>query len=129
MTIKAIRNPVRFLTEKFLAPVSLVRQYRVIAALEDRDGYEGRCWFLLQSRLNPGSLFEVHGSHCSCMGYENQFAPSPTSIAYLKSHHFSALSGQIKAKHLREVVASLEDTHHRYGWEEDNDENDDENDD
>ena len=35
-----------------------------------------------------GKLYEVHGGHCSCYGFEGQFCPEETSLAYLQSDKF-----------------------------------------
>lgn len=35
-----------------------------------------------------GKLYEVHGSHCSCYGFEEQWEPEETSLEYLKSDKF-----------------------------------------
>jgi hypothetical protein len=35
-----------------------------------------------------GKLYENHGSHCSCYGFEDQWAPEETSIEYLQSDKF-----------------------------------------
>lgn len=38
-------------------------------------------------------LFEVHGSHCSCFGFEDQWKPEPTSLTYLRSEKFIFATG------------------------------------
>lgn len=40
-----------------------------------------------------GKLYENHGSHCSCNGFERQWAPEETSIEYLTSDKFMFYSG------------------------------------
>lgn len=44
--------------------------------------YEGDARFLL---IEPatGKFWEIHGSHCSCYGFEGQFVPSECPIEYL----------------------------------------------
>lgn len=39
------------------------------------------------------SLFEVHGSHCSCYGFEDQWSPEKTSLAYFRSKNFHFSTG------------------------------------
>lgn len=55
-------------------------------------GCDSSAWLLLRDRKS-GGLFEVHASHCSCYGFEGQFAPEPTTEAYLKSDKFSFSCG------------------------------------
>lgn len=55
-------------------------------------GCDSSGWFLLQNR-ETGELFEVHGSHCSCYGFEDQFTPEPTTLEYLKSDKFGLFCG------------------------------------
>lgn len=38
-------------------------------------------------------LYEVHGSHCSCMGFEDQWRPERTSLEYFRSTSFSFCTG------------------------------------
>lgn len=67
-------------TKEALAP------FEVLVAIECDHGYESDNWFLLQK---GSRLFENHGSHCSCYGYEDQWKPEPTTRKYLKSKNFS----------------------------------------
>jgi len=53
-------------------------------------GCDSSAWYLLKKGRE---LFEVHGSHCSCMGFEGQFSPEKTTKAYLKSDKFSFSCG------------------------------------
>lgn len=38
-------------------------------------------------------LYEVHGSHCSCYGFEGQWNPEETSLAYFRSDKFHFSTG------------------------------------
>jgi len=72
----------------------LVNEYTadpdVVEGLEVLIGYESvgdwgcdsSSFFLLRDK--DGNLFEVHGSHCSCYGFEDQFTLEPTTIEALK---------------------------------------------
>jgi hypothetical protein len=72
----------------------LVNEYTadpdVVDGLEVLIGYESvgdwgcdsSSFFLLRDK--DGNLFEVHGSHCSCYGFEDQFTLEPTTIEALK---------------------------------------------
>lgn len=42
--------------------------------------YEGSAFVLYEQ---DGKLYEVHGSHCSCYGLEDQWQPEETSWLYL----------------------------------------------
>jgi hypothetical protein len=53
-------------------------------------GCDSSNWFLLRK---DGQLYENHGSHCSCNGFEEQWAPEETSIEYLLSDKFSFSMG------------------------------------
>lgn len=48
----------------------------VIVAAYDTPPYEGYAFVLTKI---DGKLYEVHGSHCSCYGLENQWEPEPCS--------------------------------------------------
>ena len=72
----------------------LVREYEansdVVNDLEIVIGYESvgswgcdsSSFFLLKDKA--GKLFEVHGSHCSCYGFEGQFDLEETYVEALK---------------------------------------------
>ena len=63
-----------------------ILKYHILIAQVCRDGYEESSYFLLIR--NDGKIFENFGSHCSCFGFENQFEPKETDIAYLLSEHY-----------------------------------------
>jgi len=69
-------------------------KYNPVAAYESVGswGCDSSGWFLIQNR-ETGELFEVHGSHCSCYGFEDQFKPEPTTLEYLKSEKFGLSFG------------------------------------
>lgn len=72
----------------------LVREYEansdVVNELEIVIGYESvgswgcdsSSFFLLKDKA--GKLYEVHGSHCSCYGFEGQFNLEETAVEVLK---------------------------------------------
>lgn len=49
--------------------------------------------FFLFKRKSDGVLFENHGSHCSCYGFEGQFSPEETNLEYLNSDKFCFYTG------------------------------------
>jgi hypothetical protein len=59
---------------------------------EGSFGCDSSAWLLLRDR-NTRELFEVHGSHCSCYGFEGQFSPEITTVEYLRSDKFSFSCG------------------------------------
>lgn len=50
-------------------------------------GCDSSGWYLFR-RETDGQLLEVHGSHCSCYGFEGQFSPEETSLEYIMSDKF-----------------------------------------
>lgn len=71
-----------------------IDKYQILIAYRSVGDYgcDSSAWFLLRDR-ESGALFEVHGSHCSCMGFEGQWKPEPTTREYLKSDKFSFSMG------------------------------------
>lgn len=69
-------------------------QYDVLIAYEHVGdfGCDSSSWFLLKRKAD-GVLFESHGSHCSCYGFEGQWDLEETTPDYLKSDHFSLCTG------------------------------------
>ena len=63
-------------------------QYRIILAYEDESNYEGTALYVLR-RKSDGVFFTVHGSHCSCYGFEDQFIPEQCDKDYLLSDSFA----------------------------------------
>ena len=55
-------------------------------------GCDSSSFFLLRNK-STNELFENHGSHCSCYGFEGQFEPDKTTIEYLTSTKFNFCSG------------------------------------
>ncbi len=53
-------------------------------------GCDSSNWFLLRK---DGVLYENHGGHCSCNGFEGQWAPEETSVEYLLSDKFYYCGG------------------------------------
>lgn len=46
-------------------------------------GCDSSSFFILKDK-NTGELFEIHGSHCSCYGFEGQLKLEPTNLTALK---------------------------------------------
>ena len=64
-------------------------KYDILIAYESVGswGCDSSSWFLLKEKAT-GKLFETHGSHCSCYGFEGQFEPEETTVEYLQSDKF-----------------------------------------
>jgi hypothetical protein len=80
-----------------------ILDYEVLAAWSSEPDYEMSCWFLLRK---DGKLYEVEGSHCSCMGYEDQWEPKESTIAHLK--RMKAQGCTAPFSQLGELLADLE---------------------
>lgn len=66
--------------------------FEVLVAYESvgDHGCDSSNWFLLRK---DGQLYENYGSHCSCWGFEEQWAPEETNIEYLLSDKFGFSMG------------------------------------
>ncbi len=60
---------------------SFPKPAQIIIAVYNQECYEGSAMVLFE---RDGKLFEVHGSHCSCMGLEGQWGEEETTWAALK---------------------------------------------
>lgn len=56
-------------------------EHEVLFALYSTPSWEGYAFVLFKK---DGKLYEVHGSHCSCYGLEDQWTPEETSKTYLQ---------------------------------------------
>lgn len=55
--------------------------FRIIYASYECPPYEGYATVLF---IENGELYEVHGSHCSCYGLENQWEPEKVTLKELQ---------------------------------------------
>jgi len=69
------------------APGALDGAEVLFASYENED-YSGSSFVLFRK---GGTLYEVHGSHCSCYGLEGQWEPETTTLEALR--HRTAASG------------------------------------
>lgn len=68
----------------------------IICAFYDNAGYEGSAFVLFK---RGRKLFEVHGSHCSCFGLEDQWEPEETTwgaLAIRQSSVYGAPEAVVK---------------------------------
>lgn len=77
-----------WIREQFREPLEKFAHLDILLAYWSGSDYEETAWFLLRDRAT-GVLLEVHGSHCSCYGFEEQWSPEETTLEYLKSDKFS----------------------------------------
>ena len=69
----------------------------------DSEDYEEHSYFLLFHK-HTGKLYENFGSHCSCMGFEEQFNPEETFVEYLKSNKYSYRNNMVIMKFLNDEI-------------------------
>ena len=74
-------------SSKKLDGMSVIPAYESVA-----DSGEYAESFFLLKRNYDGALFEVHGSHCSCYGFEGQLDLEETNSAALK---YRAINGHL----------------------------------
>jgi hypothetical protein len=84
----------KHLVSEYNADEKEVNKYKILLAYESVGswGCDSSSFFLLQEKKTK-KLFEVHGSHCSCYGFEDQFTPELSDVKYLKSEHFGVSLG------------------------------------
>jgi hypothetical protein len=83
-------------------------------------GCDSSCWYLLRK---DGVLYENHGGHCSCYGFEGQWAPEETAVDYLLSEKFNFCTGGYDdnedhnegavGREIRRIFTGTEDTGRR----------------
>lgn len=71
---------------------SELESFRILIAYESVGswGCDSSSFFLLEK---DGKLFENHGGHCSCYGFEGQWAPEETSKESLLKRQFWGMGG------------------------------------
>lgn len=64
-----------------LKPDFFPTEDEILFAIYGGGGYDGTAHVLYK---RDGKLYEVNGSHCSCMGLEGQWGPEETTVAAIK---------------------------------------------
>lgn len=84
------------LVSEYEASSDLVDRLDILIAYESVGswGCDSSSFFLLKDK-ETGVLYEVHGSHCSCYGFEGQFELEETSIEALKFRVKEAKHGSV----------------------------------
>jgi hypothetical protein len=98
-------DSVKDIMEQFqITPADLVGK-NILFASYDCGGYDGEAFVIFEEN---GSLYEVHGSHCSCYGLEGQWEPELTTKAALEMRlgDRSTLHPDIQAG-LNQVLAKI----------------------
>ena len=69
---------------EYEAKAEIVNDLEIVIGYESVGswGCDSSSFFLLKDK--DGKLYEVHGSHCSCYGFEGQFQLEETSVDALK---------------------------------------------
>lgn len=72
----------------------VLNNFDIIIAYESVGswGCDSSSFFLLKNKLD-NKFYEVHGSHCSCYGFEGQFNPEESGYEYLTSDKFNFWCG------------------------------------
>jgi hypothetical protein len=82
MTEEQVRDHI---VSEFEVEETELEGFEILIAAELSESYESSNWFLLRKE---GRLYENHGGHCSCNGYEEQWGPEETNTEYLHSDKF-----------------------------------------
>jgi|GEM_PF-2197277 hypothetical protein len=77
------------LINEYTVDSAILYEYDILIAYESVGswGCDSSSFFLLRNRRTQ-ALYEIHGSHCSCHGFEGQFKPEKTTLKYLNSDKF-----------------------------------------
>lgn len=67
----------------FEIDAQVLAKARVIIAWYGQGDYCGSAFVLFSE---GGKLYEVHGSHCSCYGLEDQWSPEETTVEALQHY-------------------------------------------
>lgn len=96
---------------EFLA--SELKDAKILVAYESVGswGCDSSSFFLIEK---GGVLFENHGGHCSCYGFEGQWAPDETTKESLQKRSYFSMGGydeesEANQQAIRDFVASLPD--------------------
>lgn len=94
------------MAQEFEVSVDIFNNFNVLIAYQSVGswGCDSSNFFLLREK-KTGKLFENHGSHCSCYGFENQWEPKETELAYLKSDKFYVCMGGYDSDDVENMAA------------------------
>ena len=83
-----------FMASAFQVDVETFKPFTILIGYQSVGawGCDSSNFFLVREK-KTGKLFYNYGSHCSCYGFEEQWEPSETELAYLKSDKFYVSTG------------------------------------
>jgi hypothetical protein len=70
-------------------------------------GCDSSSYFLLKNKISD-ELFEIHGSHCSCYGFENQFDLEPMTLEAIKLRSYLFNTGGYDTESKENVDEAME---------------------
>jgi hypothetical protein len=85
-------NTVEDIALDFRIDLKVIQEYEILYAWYEYADYSGQADLLLRK---DDILYEVHGSHCSCMGLEDQFDPEVTFKEALLHYEYSAFPKEL----------------------------------
>jgi len=94
----------RMIAENFCIPESALDGANILLASYTYEDYSGSAYVLFE---RDGALYEVVGSHCSCMRLEEQWEPERTSVAALSRQLTEGWVDDDYADAYRAVVTTL----------------------
>lgn len=82
------------LASEWEADRSIIDKFDILLAYESVGDYgcDSSAFLILRGRKD-GKLYEVHGGHCSCYGFEGQFEPEDTTAAVMAARGYISLGG------------------------------------
>jgi hypothetical protein len=71
-----------------------LKDIEILVAYESVGDYgcDSSAFYLFRNKKTK-QLYEVHGSHCSCYGFESQWEPEEATLEYLQSDNFGFSTG------------------------------------
>lgn len=83
----SVEELIEWVSENFVEDKGNLSKYEFLVAQVNEDSYDGWSYFLVKNQ-ETSEFFEVNASHCSCMGYEDQWQPKIASRVYLQSEQY-----------------------------------------
>jgi hypothetical protein len=70
-------------------------------------GCDSSSYFLLKDKISD-ELFEIHGSHCSCYGFEDQFDLEPMTLEAIKLRSYLFSTGGYDTESKENIDEAME---------------------
>jgi hypothetical protein len=89
--------------------VECLKNLNILIAYESVGdwGCDSTSYFLLKDKISD-ELFEIHGSHCSCYGFENQFDLEPMTLEAIKLRSYLFNTGGYDTESKENVDEAME---------------------